>query len=464
MVKLTGRIRAGALLGVFALILAACGAPTGGGASAPQATSAAATQAAAAATTAPATAPAKRIYYADARTYPSQPELLKSLPKGKFYIPIQDEGLLAVVDPEKPGYIVKLIKINATQPHHPWTAPGMRFIYVNHQSEGKGDHNIMTVIDTFTDEVVAEIKTDFDDPFHCSWNPVNSALLLCGDLNAKGGYVYWIDTEKHQQISKLKTTGTMARDVIQTQDGKFAFVGHQGKGDIDVIDIAEKKIVKTIPCDRCARLKMEPSGKWLFASSPPNDFTAIIDVQKQEIAKKVEFPAKSGPGNINFADAGKVAMIGLGTAGKIALVDVATQSLKVSLDSGKSVNTAYARPGDDPVAIVTNDGTDDWYTVINPVAGTLIGKIEAGGKAPHNVQWSADGRFAVGGDRLGDTVTIFKWNEATKKVEKVASVKAGFGANGVQWTPYFCGAPELTTASISKVKNVQAKNANGDCP
>lgn len=456
MVKLTGRIRAGALLGVLALILAACGAPTGGGAPV-QATSA---------TTAPtAAAEAKRIYYADARTWPSQPELIaKSLPKGKFYVPVQDDGVVAVVDPEKPGYVVKLIKITATQPHHPWTAPGMRFMYINHQSEAKGDHNVMTVIDTFTDEVVAEIKTDFDDPFHCSWSPVNSGLMLCGDLNPKGGWVYWIDTVKHQQISKLKTTGTMARDVIQTQDGKFAFVGHQGTGNVDVIDIAEKKIVKTIACDRCGRLKMEPSGKWLFASSPPNDFTAIIDVQKQEIVKKVEFPAKSGPGNINFADAGKVAMIGLGTAGKIALVDVAAGTLKVSLDSGKGTNTGYARPGGEPVAIVTNDSTDDWYTVINPVAGTVIGKIEAGGKAPHNVQWSADGRFAMGGDRLGDTVTLFRWDEATKTVAKIASVKVGFGTNGVQWTPYFCGAPELTTASISKVKNVQAKNAAGDCP
>lgn len=456
MATLTGRIRAGALLGVLAVIIAACGAPTGGGAPAAQAT------AQPAATTA--AAEAKRIYYADARTFPSQPELLKSLPKGKFYVPVQDDGVVAVVDPEKPGYVVKLIKITATQPHHPWTAPGMRFMYINHQSEGKGDHNVMTVIDTLTDEVVAEVKTDFDDPFHCSWSPVNSGLMLCGDLNAKGGWVYWIDTVKHQQISKLKTTGTMARDVIQTQDGKFAFVGHQGTGNVDVIDIAEKKIVKTIACDRCGRLKMEPSGKWLFASSPPNDFTAIIDVQKQEIAKKVEFPAKSGPGNINFADAGKIAMIGLGTAGKIALVDVASQSLKISLDSGKGTNTGYARPGGEPVAIVTNDSTDDWYTVINPVAGTVIGKIEAGGKAPHNVQWSADGRFAMGGDRLGDTVTLFRWDEATKTVVKITSVKVGFGTNGVQWVPYFCGAPELTTASISKVKNVQAKNANGDCP
>ncbi|MBI3807740.1 MAG: hypothetical protein HY281_09570, partial [Nitrospirae bacterium] len=201
-----------------------------------------------------------KIYYVDARTFPSQPDLLKGMTRGKFYVPVQDDGLVAVIDPEKSNPIVKLIKINATQPHHPWMAPGMRYVFINHQSEGKGDHNIMTVIDSFTDEVVAEIKTDFDDPFHCSWSPINADLLLCGDLNPKGGYVYYIDSKEFKEIKKVKTNGNTARDVIQSQDGKFAFVGHQGQGNVDVLDIAEAKIVKTIDCDRCGRLKMTKDG------------------------------------------------------------------------------------------------------------------------------------------------------------------------------------------------------------
>ena len=438
------RWRVGAIAVAIAVIATACGGP----AASPQGGA----------------APAKRIYYADSRTWPSQPELLKALTHGKFYIPIQDDGLVAVVDPEKPPYVVKLIKIAAAQPHHPWTAPGMRLMYINHQSEGKGDHNIMTVIDTFTDTVIDEIKTDFDDPFHCSFSPVKADLFLCGDLNPKGGYVYYIDPIAHKYLSKVKTTGTMARDVIQTHDGKYAFIGHQGTGNVDVLDIEAAKIVKTIPCDRCARLKMTPDGLTLLASSPPNDFTAIIDVAKQEITKKVTFPAKSGPGNINFADGGKEAMVGLGTSGKIALINVAAGTLDASLVSGKGTNTGYANPQGDPIAIVTNDGTDDHYTVIDPVKRTVLEQVESGGKATHNVQWSADGRFALGSDRLGDTVTIFSWDSKAGKLTKVASVKVGFGANGIQWVPYFCGAPFLTTENVTKVKNIAATNDAGDCP
>ncbi len=406
-----------------------------------------------------------RIYYGDSRTRPSQPELLKHLTRGKFYIPVQDDGFVAVVDPEHPGYLVKLIKITNTQPHHPWMPPGMRYMYINHQSEAKGDHNVMTVIDTFTDEVIAEIKTDFDDPFHCSSSPTKPDLMLCGDLNPKGGYVYYFDTVNHKFLSSIKTNGANARDVLITIDGKFAFAGHENpsKGNIDVIDIAEKKIVKTIACDRCGRMKLSGDGRWLVASSRPNDFSVIIDPEKQEIVKRIEFPKGSGPGNINFTKDNKLALIGLGAAGKLAMVDVPGGEIVATLDSGKATNTAYPHPYE-PVAISTNDGTDDWYTIINTAERKVVERIEAGGKGTHNVGWSADGRFAVGSDRLGDTVTLFRWDAQAKKIVKVASVKVGFGTNGVLWTPYFCGVPFLTKENAPKVRNAAPTNAKGECP
>lgn len=473
-----------ALIGATALLLAACTpsappAPTAPARAVAPATSPAPSPLTSAPATQPAASPATslalaagglgplgtgsgKVYYADSRTWPSQGDRLRPLATGRFYVSVQDDGLIAVIDPEKaPDYLVKTIKVDPAQPHHLWTAPGMRYIYVNYQSEGKGDHNKFSVIDTFTDKVT-DLSTDFDDPFHCSYNSVRSDLLLCGDLNPKGGYVYYFDAANQQYLGKVKTTGTTARDVIQTHDGKFAFVGQAGEG-VDVLDIEQAKIIKTIPCKGCAKLKMTPDGKQLFASSTSTDTALIIDVQKQEIAQTVTFPKASGPGNINFAANGAVAMIGLGTSGKLALVDVAKGALTNMLDSGKATNTAYPNPVVPNVAIATNDGTDDWYTVLDAVEGRVIETIEAGGKGTHNVQWSPDGKYAVGGDRLGDTATLFRWNESTKKVEKVSSIQIGFGANGVQWVPNFCGVPYLTQANLSTAKNQPAKNAQGDC-
>ena len=61
-------------------------------------------------------------------------------------------------------------------------------------------------------------------------------------------------------------------------------------------------------------------------------------------------------------------------------------------------------------------------------------------------------------------MTIFAWSSTAKKLTKLASVKVGFGANGVQWVPYFCGAPSLTDQNVTKVKNIAAVGGSGDCP
>ncbi|MBI4770583.1 MAG: hypothetical protein HY784_09305, partial [Chloroflexi bacterium] len=321
----------------------------------------------------------------------------------------------------------------------------------------------MTVIDTFTDEVVAEIKTDFDDPFHCAFSPTNEELLLCGDLNPEGGWVYYINHTTHTFLSKVKTSGKGARDVIPTHDGAFAFVGHQTEGNLDVLDIEKGEIVQTIECSKCARLKMTPDGKYLFASAPGGNFTAVIDVATRSIVKKIEFEADSKPGNINFGMDGKTAMIGLGGAGQVALVDVATLELITILDSGAGTNAAYANPAYTSIAIATNDATDDWYTVLDLKTNSVVETLLAGGKGTHNVHWSPDGRYAVGSDRLGDTVTLFRLNPDTMKVEVVAHIQVGFGANGVQWVPYFCGTPYLTAGTVDKVTNAPPVDASGAC-
>lgn len=78
---------------------------------------------------------------------------------------------------------------------------------------------------------------------------------------------------------------------------------------------------------------MTPDGKYLFASTPPRDFTAIVDVARQEIVKRIEFARGMGPGNINFAKGGNVAMIGLGRCGKLAIAeDGSNVPIVVSMD------------------------------------------------------------------------------------------------------------------------------------
>jgi DNA-binding beta-propeller fold protein YncE len=399
-----------------------------------------------------------KIYYVDARTWPSQPDLLKHLTRGKFYIPVQDDQKVAVVDPDHPGYLVKLIDMPFAQPHHPWATPGMRYVYINYQAEGKGDHDALSVIDTWTDTVVKTIRTGTNDPFHGAFSAVED-LYVTGSLDPRRGEVFFIDPRTHDVIATIKTNGTQTRDALLTQDGKTLFVGHQGYdpkkndlGPIDVIDVASRKIVKIIPCDGCGRMKMTPNGKWLLASSVPKGYTLVIDTATREVVKKIEMGTR--PGNINFSKDSKKAYVGMGGEGKLAVIDVEKMVLKTKLEAGKATNTIYNHPYA-PVGIAANDGTDNWVTIVDIEKDEVIEHIETAGKATHNATWSADGRYAVASNRLGNTVTIFKW-EGGKKVVKVADVKVGFGTNGVQWVPYFAGNG-VEHLTVHNVRDIQQR-------
>jgi DNA-binding beta-propeller fold protein YncE len=399
-----------------------------------------------------------KIYYVDARTWPSQPDLLKHLTRGKFYIPVQDDQKVAVVDPDHPGYLVKLIDMPFAQPHHPWATPGMRYVYINYQAEGKGDHDAFSVIDTWTDTVVKTIRTGTNDPFHGAFSPVEE-LYVTGSLDPKQGEVFFIDPRSHEVIATIQTSGTQSRDALLTQDGRTLFVGHQGYdpkkndlGPIDVIDVASRQIAKTIACDGCGRMKMSPNGRWLLASSPPRGYTLIIDTATREVVKKIEMGSR--PGNINFTKDSRKAYVGMGGEGTLAVIDVEQRVLKTKLKAGKATNTAYPHPYA-PVAIACNDGTDNWVTIVDTEKDVVIEHIETAGKGTHNATWSADGRYGLATNRLGDTVTIFRW-EGGKKVVKVADVKVGFGTNGVQWGPYFAGNG-VEHLTVHNVRDIQQR-------
>jgi len=401
-----------------------------------------------------------KIFLADAWTWPYQIDLVKHMKHGKFYIPIQDENKVAVIDPEKPGYIVKIIPVKFNQPHHPWMAPGLRYVYINYQSEGKGDHDAFTVIDTRTNTVVKDIRNGINDPFHGSYNTVQD-LYITGDLNPKAGNVHMIDTNTHKLVASIKTMGgKQTRDIIQTRDGRYAFIGHQRRGStaIDVLDVEKRKIIKSIPCVQCGSLKMNPQGTLFIATSATRDkkrkwqpgHAMIIDVAKMEVVKKI--PVGRRPRNISFSNDGKKAYIGVAADGKIAVIDMEKMELKKLLDSGKGANFPYPHPYA-PVLVMGNDGTDSHVTIVDMDTDTVIGRIEAAGKATHNATWSADGRFLVISNRLGSTVTILKW-EGGKKITKVDDVEVGFGTNGVHWAPYFSGVEYLTLDNIKKAKNI----------
>ena len=145
------------------------------------------------------------VFYTDSWTWPNQADLLSHMSRGKFYIPVQDEGKIAVIDPDAEDYGLHFISVAYVQPHHPWMAPGMRHVFINFQSEGKGDHDAYGWIDTWTDKITYG-QTGINDPFHGAFSPTQT-LLLNGDLDKKGGHVHLHNTATLELVASIETTG-----------------------------------------------------------------------------------------------------------------------------------------------------------------------------------------------------------------------------------------------------------------
>lgn len=407
------------------------------------------------------------ITYADTWTWPYQPDELAHLSAGRFIVTVQDDNKIALIDPDAEDYGLTFVETEYVQPHHPWMAPGMRYVYINFQSEGKGDHDAFGRLDTFTLEM-EYTTTGINDPFHGAFSPTDP-ILVTADIATDGGHVYIWNTDTFELMGTVETSGLRTRDINITHDGKYAFVGQQGYdpdngvvGGVDVLDIEAQEIVATLGEGRCRAGKMNNAGTLVLYSCDRADRIVVIDVETLELVKYIETGEGSGPFNISFRSDDAFAYVGLKSMGHLGVIDMESLELVASLESGTDTNSTYFHPTA-PLAIVTNDGTDAHVSVLNTETNTIDYHVETG-KGTHNGQWSPDGRWFIVSNRLDDSVTLMTYNEETGMVEWWDDITIGFGANGVHWGPYFCGVDALTTENVADVRNEPAADADGTCP
>jgi DNA-binding beta-propeller fold protein YncE len=409
-----------------------------------------------------------KVFYGDTWTWPYQPDMLAGMSRGRFFVPVQDEDKIAMIDPDVEGYALQFVSTDYVQPHHPWMAPGMRYNVINFQSEGKGDHDAMAVQDTQTGEIIKYINTGNNDPFHMAFSPTDN-ILVTADLDDNVGRVHIFDTETWEEIGQVETSGMRTRDITITHDGKYAFIGHNeyipedgNMGSVDVLDIYNQEIVGSFGEGRCRSGKMTNAGDMVFYSCDKSDQVVVIDTATLEEIKRIDAPEGSGPFNISFRPDDKFAYVGLSSAGQLGIIDVEQLEFVKTLDSGTNTNSTYIHPYA-PLAVTTNDGSDTHVSIVDTENNEIIDQIEVGSKSSHNAQWSPDGRWMIVSNRGGDSLTLLAYNPETESIEWVDDIAVGFGANGVHWAPYFCGVEELTPENVGTVENLPMIDAAGTC-
>jgi YVTN family beta-propeller protein len=214
-----------------------------------------------------------------------------------------------------------------------------------------------------------------------------------------------IDTTTDKMIATIKLTGNRPNQCAVTPDGKYVAVPlRQGDG-VDIIDVAQEKVVKTLPVKTPHNAYNAGSNRYMFVSSMASGEINMIDLQKMEYAAHI--PVLGVPRPYVISADGNTMYTALSNLHGFAVTNIAEKKAleKISI------------PGE--------------HLVLHPVS------YETFDTFTHGLALSPDQSEVWLTSMLDDCIYVYDLK--SKKV--VARMNTGEGPNWVAFTPdgkYFC--------------------------
>jgi YVTN family beta-propeller protein len=107
--------------------------------------------------------------------------------------------------------------------------------------------------------------------------------------NSGDGTVSIVDLDSKRVSATLAVDVKSANRLKFTPDGKRVLVSMLGQGDLVVIDVGSHKVEKRIPIGHgSAGIQMQPDGARAYVACTPDDYVAVIDLKKLEVAGHID--------------------------------------------------------------------------------------------------------------------------------------------------------------------------------
>jgi YVTN family beta-propeller protein len=220
--------------------------------------------------------------------------------------------------------------------------------------------NAVTIVETATNRVRGTVYVG-RAPHEGFFTPDGRELWVA----VRGeNYVSVIDPEQMRETSRIVTSDG-ASMVMFSADGKLAFVNSSRAAELDVVDVATRKVVRRIPVPSkfSPNLAVSADGEEIWLTLKDIGKVVIIDAQKLAVAGVISTGAITN--HVNFVTS---------RSGKLAYVTV----------GGENVVKVYRRGGGSPA---------------------LIASIPVG-DTPHGIWPSADNRSVYVGEENADSVAV----------------------------------------------------------
>lgn len=159
-----------------------------------------------------------------------------------------------------------------------------------------------------------------------------------------------------------------------------------------------------------------PDGRWLYVSAEEAEQVDVVDVAARRQVGSI--PVGKRPRGIAFLPDGRRAYVACELAGKVYAVDVAGRKVVAEIAAGQYPNGVAVQP--DGRRVFVSNGRDGTVMAIDTATHAVVATIEVG-KRPWNMALTPDGnKLYVANGRSG-TVSVID----TASLKKVADIAVG---------------------------------------
>ena len=203
-----------------------------------------------------------------------------------------------------------------------------------------------------------------------------------------------------------------------TPDNRWVYVASDGATTVSVIDTATDKLVQNIEVGKNPHgVAVTPNGKLILVGVYDTDTVAFIDTETKKVVGGVPV---GKPHNIAVHPNGTVAYVGSQTPGNfsLAIIDLARRTVKENVPLDKTPRGLEFGPNG-KLLYITQAGVES-VVVVDPSNNQIVTQIPVG-VSPHYANFTADGKRGLTAVQGPSLLAVF--NPQTNNVEK--SIKVG---------------------------------------
>ena len=198
--------------------------------------------------------------------------LVQSTRAEYLFVDTQESDAVAVIDSSSDRIIAKIP--TGAWPVRITMSPDRHKAYVSNRTD-----NTVSVIDTVALTTTATIPVGAS-PQESEVTPDGRRLFL---VHNKTDFVTVIDTATNRVINEVFIGGHLAKDVLFTLNGRFAYVANFDAGTVNIINTATYGVetITTAPGPR--RLAISPAGDRVFVTNYNGNSMSVIGTRKRKL-------------------------------------------------------------------------------------------------------------------------------------------------------------------------------------